>query len=121
MSLEFYKVLHVFGLSFLFSGFGAAIALKMAGTPFQGKPKTFAFLTHGIGLVLMLISGFGMLAKLGTVGGFPGWAFGKLGLWLLLGGSISLAKRRGEIGWPLIIFFSGLAATGAFLALFKPF
>jgi hypothetical protein len=122
MSYEFYKTMHIIGLILLFSGLSSALALKMAGVPFQGPVKKMAFAAHGTGLLILIVAGFGMLAKMGLMGaGLPGWVLAKLGVWVLLAGSIALAKRRGQIGWPLLILFVGLGATAAWLAITKPF
>lgn len=122
MPYEFYKILHVIGLILLFSGLSSAVGLKMAGVPFQGATKKMAFITHGVGLFFMLVAGFGMMARLGMMAApTPGWVWAKIGIWLLLGLSISIAKIKGQIGWPLIVLFAGLGATAAWLAVYKPF
>jgi uncharacterized membrane protein len=121
MSLETYKILHIAGLILLFFGLSAALTLKLAGAPFEGRAKKLAMMTHGIGLVVMLVAGFGMLAKLGIMGNMPGWVYAKIAIWVILGGSIALAKRKGQIGWPLMILFVGLGVTAAWLAIAKPF
>ncbi len=121
MSYEFYKILHVTGLMLLFFGLSAALTLKMAGVAFTGSAKKMAFVTHGLGLLLMLFGGFGLLARMGFMGNIPLWAQAKIGIWVLLGGSIALVKRKGQIGWPLIVLFVGLGTTAAWLAIAKPF
>lgn len=121
MSFEFYKVLHLAGLLVLFFGLSSALTLKMAGVAFTGPVKKLAFITHGVGLLVMLVAGFGMLAKMGVMATLPGWVWGKLGIWLLLGAGVTLAKRKGQIGWPLMILFVGLGTTAAWLSITKPF
>jgi hypothetical protein len=121
MSYEFYKILHVSGLMLLFFGLSAALTLKMAGATFTGSVKKMALITHGVGLLFMLVGGFGLLARLGFMGNIPGWAYAKLGIWVLLGGAAALAKRKGQIGWPLVVLFVGLGTTAAWLAVAKPF
>lgn len=121
MSYEFYKLLHITGLMLLFFGLSAALTLKMAGAAFTGSVKKMAFITHGVGLLLMLVGGFGLLARLGFMGNIPAWALTKLGIWILLGGAIALAKRKGQLGWPLMVLFVGLGTTAAWLAIIKPF
>lgn len=121
MSYEFYKVLHVLGIMTLFFGFGGVLIAAYAKITLTGGPHRMAFVTHGIGLALILISGFGMAARLGLVGGLPGWVHAKLGIWLALGGAIALAKRKGSIGWPIAILLLGVGTTAAFIAINKPF
>ncbi|WP_413288646.1 hypothetical protein [Bdellovibrio sp. HCB337] len=121
MSYEFYKILHITGLILLFFGLSSALTLKMAGATFTGSVKKMAFLTHGVGLLFLLVSGFGLLAKLGIMAEMPGWAWTKLGVWLVMGGAIALAKRKGQLGWPIMVLFVGLGIFAAWLAISKPF
>lgn len=120
MSYEFYKILHLCGLMLLFFGLSSALTLKMAGVAFTGSVKKMAFITHGVGLFIMLVGGFGLLARLGMMS-MPNWAIAKLVIWILLGGAIALAKRKGQIGWPLMVLFVALGTTAAWLAITKPF
>lgn len=85
MSLQTYHYLHLLGLILVFTGFGALLS-----------PDGFksAMKWHGIGLVISLVSGFGMLAKLGIMGSMPVWVWIKIALWLVLGFLPVLAKRR---------------------------
>ncbi len=87
MSPEFYKVLHLIGLICLFTGIGGFLTY---GSNQQPRIKMVAIL-HGAGLVLLLVSGFGMQAKLGI--GFPIWIAIKVVLWVSLGSLLMLAKR----------------------------
>lgn len=121
MSYEFYKLIHFAGLILLFFGLSSILTMKMAGVSVTGPVKKMAFITHGVGLLLLLVAGFGMLAKLGIMGNIPGWAFAKIGVWLALGGGIALAKRKGQLGWPLMVLFVCLGVFAAWLAIVKPF
>lgn len=119
---EFYKVLHITGLILVFSGIAGVFFPALAGQPLQGKHKRFVFITHGVGLLFMLVSGFGLLARLGIAqNGLPPWIHAKLLIWVLLGGAIALAKRKAQIGWPLFILFVGIGMTAAIIAIHKPF
>lgn len=121
MSYEFYKVLHMLGIMTLFFSFGSALVLGYAGVPFQGRAKTMAMITHGVGSLLILITGFGMAAKLGYMAHLPAWLQGKLLIWVLLGAGIALVKRKGRLGWPLAILILGFGLTASILAITKPF
>ncbi len=83
-----YKIIHFIGLIVLFTGLGSLIASD------PKKPAAFRrpAMIHGIGLFLLLLSGFGLSAKLEI--GFPGWMLAKLVILLLLGVMIVLIKRR---------------------------
>jgi hypothetical protein len=80
-----------------------------------------AFACHGLGLLFIFVSGFGMAARLGLVQGLPTWVQAKIGIWLLLGVGVSLVKRKGSIGWPIAVLLMGLGTTAAFIAVNKPF
>ena len=109
MSYETYKLLHVIGLIALFLGLGGILA---------GGRKSFLAL-HGLGLLIMLVAGFGMQAK-GSLG-FPGWMIAKLGVWVLIAVT-PVAMKRGMLpaGLAVLLMFA-LGGAAAWLALTKPF
>ena len=72
MPYEFYKILHLTGLVLLFSGLVSLLTLKAIGAEVNGAAKKFSFIAHGIGLFLILLSGFGLLARLGPCAGTSG-------------------------------------------------
>ncbi len=121
MTFEFYKILHLSGLIFLFFGFGGLLVTSYAGVTIKGPAKIMGFATHGLGLLFLLIGGFGMLAKLGQMGQMPGWVIGKIVIWLFMGVGISLVKRKGHLGWPIATLLIVLGTTAAVLAINKPF
>ncbi len=118
MSPLFYKVLHLAGVILLFFSLGGFALKAFAGGSATEDGRKVAAATHGLALLLLLVSGFGLLAKMGY--GFPTWAWIKIGLWLVLGG-ITVAVRRmpwyAKLWW-LLIPALGLAA--AYLGLTKP-
>ena len=120
MSLLFYKVLHVLALSVLLvvTG-GVALHAANGGTRKENKLSGVVAALHGLALVVALISGFGMLAKLGV--GLPGWVFVKLALWLLFGVLTLLPYRSPQLARPLFFVLPILGAIGTYFALYKPF
>jgi hypothetical protein len=116
MSYQFYKLLHVLGIMLLFFGFGGVLIPHLSGYNLTGKAKLMAFVTHGIGMLLLLVAGFGLLAKLG-LDGIPGWIYIKLVVWLLLGAGIALARRRPSFVSFLILLV--LAMIAPYAAIFK--
>lgn len=75
---------------------------------------------HGIGLVISLVSGFGMLAKMGIMGSMPVWVWIKIALWLVLGFLPVLAKRR-VLSAPLVVLIAVIVGSVlAYLGYFKP-
>ncbi len=107
MSYEFYQTLHVLGLFLLFSSLGAAALHAMNGGTKESNPsRKWVAITHGVGLLFVLVAGFGLLAKSGR-GNPENWpAYGlceagngiHLGSLFLLGpfGEPSAASRARE-------------------------
>jgi len=121
MDPQFYKLLHLIGLMLLFTGTGVLLTQGKEGA--LRKP---ALMFHGIGLFLLLLGGFGMLAKYAKTGpeiySYTNvWVLLKLVIWLFFGVVIVLAKKgilEGKMGW-WVCLAAGTIATWA--ALFKPF
>lgn len=122
MSYQFYKMLHMTGIIMVFLGLGAVAARGILGDQDSPGGKTlrrFSGITHGIGLLIAIVSGFGLIAKLGI--GFDGWVIGKMFIWLILGGLIAPARRLPQYGLIIWCFMIVLAASASYLAGFKPF
>jgi hypothetical protein len=120
ISYGLYKVIHILGLILLFSGLGGILLAYATGTP-KGSAKLAGFLAHGLGLLFLIVSGFGMAARLGYGGNLPMWIYAKLGVWLIMGLAISVAKRKAKMAVPLILIFAAWGTVAAWLALYKPF
>lgn len=121
MSYEIYKIVHLTGLVLLFSGLVSLLTLKSIGAPIEGRARKFSFISHGLGLFLLLLGGFGLLARMGIATSWPNWVYAKIAIWLYFGGMIALIKRRGQLGWilylPLLLIF--IMAT--YIVVYKPF
>jgi formate hydrogenlyase subunit 3/multisubunit Na+/H+ antiporter MnhD subunit len=108
MSPVFYHILHLIGFMLLFLGFGASI---------HGNEKRIAMQLHGIGLVIMLVAGFGLLAKLG-LGYTSGWIIAKIVIWLILGG-LPVLRSKGILSpravMMVAVVLGGLAASMGYL------
>jgi len=119
MPLEFYKLLHVLGIVLVFQGIGASVALAQAeaGAPWRRASAV----GHGIGLVLILVAGFGMLAKLGFMASMPGWVWVKIVVWMALAALPTVIRKNpGTVRW-VWGGSIGLVVLAASMALFKPF
>ncbi len=111
MSLQTYHYLHIVGLILVFIGFGGLLSS-------EGARKAMKW--HGIGLVISLVSGFGMLAKMGIMGAMPVWVWIKIALWLVLGFLPVLAKRRVLSAQVVVLIAIVVGAVLAYLGYFKP-
>jgi hypothetical protein len=116
-----YKTVHLVGVFLVLMSLGSmAFYLINGGT---GKPvqRRFLALAHGIGLLAVLLGGFGMIARLRIEWPWPGWIFAKILIWLLLGGMLAMIPRRPRQAGLLWWACAGLGLVAAMLALYKPF
>ena len=105
-----YKIIHLTGIAAIALGVGG----MMAGGP---NRKPFAIL-QGVGLLVMLVSGFGLLAKLHL--GFPHFAIVKTVLWVVIGLLPMIARRlKLPLAAAMVISLS-LVAVMAWLGVMKP-
>ena len=100
-----YKFIHYLGIFFLLAGIG--------GLAFADKDKLkLPSISHGMGMFLILLGGFGMQAKL-KIDLFSSWFVVKVVIWLALGATLVIAKRQllpPVATWLLVIALSGVAA-----------
>ena len=111
MDPNFYQVLHIVGISMVFLGYGALLARSIAA-PENVPVRKLGSRTSGIGLLFILVAGFGLVAKLGY-NYTETWILVKFAIWLLLGGLIVLINRKPHLAmliWCLLIVLSGTAA-----------
>jgi uncharacterized membrane protein SirB2 len=112
MSATFYHILHVISLLALYGGTFYAFA-----APTETRKQTLAL--TGIASLLMIISGVGLMHKMGLA--WSGWVFVKIACWLGLSalGGIGY-RRRGAVG-TLIVTALGLAVIAVIMVYTKPF
>ena len=121
-----YKIIHYVGIFTMVSALAAFLAqTASSGTPLVRVPWAKRLvIAHGVGLFLILLGGFGMLARLDIthqLAGFPGWVWAKLALWTVLGAAVTVAKRRPEWTGALLVITPALAFLAGTVALTKPF
>ena len=120
MSLLAYKVLHILGILLAFYALGGlTLHYLNGGSKESNRSAKLTAATHGFGLVVIFISGFGLLHKAGY--GWPLWAVAKIGIWLLIGAMVALVRRMPEHAKLFWFLVPTLGAVAAWLALFKPF
>jgi hypothetical protein len=123
MNPEIFRFLHLFGIFLLFAAVGGVIVRKLVAADAgaaaaKDRAGSLAGLTHGLALIVVLISGFGMLGTLHF--GFPAWAWGKLAIWLIFGGILVVIRRSATAARWLWWLLPLLGITAAWLALTKP-
>lgn len=119
MSYEFYRLVHFLGIFLAISAISGQIIAAMLMQPKQNAAKRFLAINHGVGLVIALVGGFGLLAKIG--GGFTGWVNGKIIIWVLFGFWGALAFRQQKWARALWLGMIALGVIAAYLARYKPF
>ncbi|MAZ47664.1 MAG: hypothetical protein CME65_03825 [Halobacteriovoraceae bacterium] len=116
LSYQVYKIVHVVSIVLFFSMFAKAA--------YAAKSEKMDKISTGIFLVLILIGGFGLMARLGIGkgGGWPVWIYLKLAIWTIVGavGHISLKRfpqHSVKVFWGSV----GLLTVASYLANYKPF
>lgn len=121
---SFYKVVHFFGLLLAYSAVGGvAVHAANGGTKAGSVTRRLTAVLHGAGAFLLLLGGFGMLARLGIVQGasFPGWLWGKLVIWAIIAVIVVVPYRRPSLAIPVLSVVPILGALAAYFAIYKPF
>lgn len=125
LSRNFYEIVHILGIALIFAAIGGvAVHAANGGTRATSRTRELLASVHGGGAFLILLGGFGMLARLGfrgTLADFPGWLWVKIIIWTVLGGLTLLPYRRPQLAKPFILLMPLLAALAAYMAVYKPF
>jgi uncharacterized membrane protein SirB2 len=121
--LLIYKNLHLLGVFMILVALGGLILQQIQATTREPVWRKPVAITHGIGMVLALVGGFGMLARpeLSIFWPWPGWVIGKIIIWLVFGILTALIGRAPSLAKPLWWITIALGAIAAYLALNKPF
>ena len=131
ISYGVYRLLHFFGIFLLLTSLGGAVMRAMVGATRTAEAGVAADetagrrlrrligISHGVAMFLILLGGFGMLARLDI--GMPGWIVGKLVVWLVLGGLLGAATRMAGRARVLWFAIPVLGLVAAWLAYTKPF
>lgn len=114
-----YRVIHLAGVIFLLFSLSSLIILsknKISGG------KTIFSAVHGISLFVIILGGFGLLARLGIVHGsdWPNWVWAKLIIWVIMGVSVYFIKKYPDYSNYFWILIPVLAIVSAYLAVNKP-
>ena len=120
---SFYNVLHIVGIVLVMSALGGiSMHALNGGTKQTNAARRLVVGLHGLGMLLILIGGFGMLARLGFQHGgmFPGWLLVKLAVWLTLAGIVILPYRRPSLARPVYLALPVLGGLAAYMAIYKP-
>ena len=122
ISYSIYKLLHYFGLFLLFSSLGGLFLHAInGGTKESNSARKLVAISHGVALFIVLLGGFGMLARLGEVSGMlPTWVILKLVIWLVMGAMLVIPYRAPALARPMWLLLPALGLLAAWIAVAKP-
>lgn len=121
MTYEFYKVLHLTGVFIVLMTLSAALVHAAGGGTKANLPMRGVIAGgHGVGLLLALVGGFGLLARLELAAAIPGWAWVKLVIWLVLGAALTVAFRKPQLAKRTYFLVILLAIAATYFARYKP-
>jgi hypothetical protein len=123
MPYVIYKLIHFLGIFTMVVALAAMAMHALQGGRIQpGRGRRWLGITHGVAAFLVLLGGFGMLARLGIAhDGLPAWVYLKLLIWLGLGVAVALPYRGKALARALLVALPLLAVAGGAVALYKPF
>ena len=121
MAYEVYKIIHVLGIMILFLSLGGLFFTAFNKVTLEKKQKRPWLIMHGVSMFLILLGGFGLLARIGVIGGFPTWVWLKLAIWAFYGALIFLLIKKPAVSKLAYIMTLILGFAAAFIANYKPF
>jgi hypothetical protein len=124
ISYQAYKVIHLIGIFLTLTALaGLALAAANGATKQTNPARKLISAWHGAGLLIVLVGGFGLLARLGVMHGasFPGWVWAKLAIWIAVGALVAVPYRRPDLSRLVFIALPVLGGLAAWLAIYKPF
>lgn len=123
ISHSVYNIVHIVGIILAMLALGGATVLAIAtpaGATLPPARRLLAIL-HGAGVFLVLLGGFGMLARLGiTHAGLPGWILVKLAIWAIVAAALFVPRRAPSLAKPLLLALPVLGGLAAWMAIYKP-
>jgi hypothetical protein len=119
---DIYEIIHIIGIAMLFAAIGGvAIHAANGGSKANTSTRGFMAALFGTGSFLILLGGFGMMARLGIVRGMPpGWILVKMVIWLLLSAIVLVPYRKPALAKPFAILLPLLAGLAVYMAVYKP-
>ena len=116
LSYHAYKFIHLIGVFLVLMSLGGQLVRMESSTW-----RKYLTISHGVGLLLLVLAGFGLLARLGVGWPWPIWIVVKGVVWVFFGLTPIFLKRgylSTTMGWWAVLCLAGLSA---YLATFKPF
>ena len=122
MSYEAYKIVHLMSVFAIFAILGGQCVYAInGGTRATNRAGRLSAIILGVALLIAIVAGFGLLARLDLMADLPGWVWVKLAIWLLAAFYSGLPFRYPALAKPLLIALPFLGLAAAWLAISKPF
>jgi hypothetical protein len=120
--LETYKVLHILGVLLAFATLGGlTLTVANGATKSTSSVRRLIAITHGVATFIILVGGFGALARLGVAhGNLPGWILVKLACWLVLAVLVAIPYRAPGLARVVFWFLPVLGGVAIVMAIYKP-
>ena len=120
ISYQIYKILHILGILLVVASLaGLGLHAANGGERKENGFRIGPMVAHGVGLLIVLVAGFGLLARIGA--GFTTWVYLKIALWVVFGALVAVVPRVKGVGAKVLWFVIPLlGAAGAAIALYKP-
>jgi hypothetical protein len=117
-----YRQLHLGGIFALFMALGGiALHVINGGTRASNTGRKLMASLHGIALFVILLGGFGMLARLKLMeGGLPMWIYLKLAIWAVMAAMGGLMYRSPKMARWMLVALPVLGAVASYIAVTKP-
>lgn len=120
--LETYKVLHILGVLLAFSALGGlALTVANGATKSTSSVRRLIAITHGVATFVILLAGFGALARLQAHGILQGWVLVKLACWVGLAALVAIPYRRPALARAVFWSLPVLGGIAIVMAVYKPF
>jgi len=107
---------------------GPALRLPPRPTVANGATKSTSSvrrliaITHGAATFIILLGGFGALARLGVMhGNLPGWVLVKLACWAVLAVLVAIPYRKPALARTIFWLLPVLGGIAVVMAIYKPF
>jgi hypothetical protein len=116
-----YRLLHLGGMFAMFMALGGiALHVVNGGTKQSNVGRKLTASLHGTALFIILLGGFGMLARLGIAqSGLPPWIYAKLGIWAVMAVMGTVMYRTPVIAKWMLVALPLLGMVAAWLAVGK--
>lgn len=119
---DIYRLLHLGGNFAMFMALGGiALHASNGGTRASNTGRKLIAVLHGTALFLILLGGFGMLARLHLMqGGLPFWVYLKLAIWAVMAVMGTLLYRSPSMARWMLVALPLLGMVAAYIGLTKP-